>query len=59
MVNDVLNFLRDLPVNAVLSASSVEQLGAALGAIFQHLLKLKNSKVRIYTDRTHTHAQND
>jgi hypothetical protein len=46
VVADVLSFLRDLPINSLLAASTVEQLGAALGGLFQHLARLKNTKVR-------------
>lgn len=46
VVADVLAFLRDLPVPALLSASSVDQLGAALQALFHHMGRLRHSKVR-------------
>ena len=47
MVADILTFLRDLPVPSLLSASSVDQLGAALAALFQQLGRLRLSKVCI------------
>jgi hypothetical protein len=44
VVTDILAFLRDLPVPALLSAASVDQLGSALTALFHHLGRLRQSK---------------
>jgi len=44
VVADVLSFLRDLPINVLLSVSDLDQMSAAVMAIFQHMNKLKASK---------------
>lgn len=43
-IEDVLAFLRDLPVNSLLSASALDQINNAVTAMFVHMMKLKNCK---------------
>jgi len=44
VVGGIVAFLRDLPLHPLLAASSLDQLGTAVGSLFMHLNKVKTNR---------------